>query len=538
MTARQIPPGMDQPDSYDYEGLWRIAHRLRCPISALYALSSSNDPFYITPARQADAEWFAKLWKKFGVDRGVHIRRIHYWLVSVSHINMPDGTPYENSKRCEAKVNSASKDARYLDLVPVEAFIDRRNAAPITNFRTTGEPELNIEPGDMAFPNEMPDPPILVLRVPEPTQRYQIEIWAEKTTMNDILAPIAEQYGCTLQTGMGELSVTHCNSLVQRAKADGRPVRILYISDFDPAGQSMPPAVARKVEFFLFKGGYDFDIQLRSVVLTKEQCEEYDLPRTPIKESEDRGKAFEERHGEGATELDALEAIHPGKLAEILEEEIMRYYDDGLKELTEEETNNFEIDEVDQINEQIHKQHAKDIKRLREEYAALVAAHTRWFEQAKPVWRAITVDLEAAKPELPNWPSPVEGDEDDDPLYDSTRDYFEQLEYYKAFQGKPNLAESSKPDPVGTPSRTRPSHGGGRPVTIRGNPKLAGKVAKVAGVGDKEASVVAMLKRKWCAASDVSELTGWTGFSLPRIARKTGLTLQIRRMNGKNQYRI
>ena len=39
---------------------------------------------------------------------------------------------------------------------------------------------------------------------------------------------------------------------------------------------------------------------------------------------------FEERFGEGMTELDALEALHPGELQRILVTEIERYYDDGL----------------------------------------------------------------------------------------------------------------------------------------------------------------------------------------------------------------
>ena len=35
------------------------------------------------------------------------------------------------------------------------------------------------------------------------------------------------------------------------------------------------------------------------------------------------------------------------------------------------------------------------------------------------------------------WPEPKEGDEDDDPLFDSARDYLTQIDSYKKFQGKP-----------------------------------------------------------------------------------------------------
>ena len=106
--------------------------------------------------------------------------------------------------------------------------------------------------------------------------------------MNDVLMPLGERYGVNVVTGLGEMSLTRCVELVDRAKASGKPVRILYISDFDPGGASMPVAVARKIEFVVRKEGHDLDIQVRPVVLRREQCIQYRLPRTPIKESEQR----------------------------------------------------------------------------------------------------------------------------------------------------------------------------------------------------------------------------------------------------------
>jgi hypothetical protein len=546
VTARKIPPGMDQPDSYDYEGLLRIKYREGCSISTLYALSSSNDPHYISEERQRKAAWFAKLIKKFPIKSGAHLRRIHYWLVSQSSPPlMPDGTAYKNNEDCWDIMLAASKDARYLDLVPVGAFVDRRNAEPIDYTpEDTGNPETIIERGsdsdDFGFSEDMADPPQLTLEVPEPTQRYRIEIWAEKTTMNDILLPIAEQYGCTLQTGMGEMSVTNCDDLIERTeKYDERPVRILYISDFDPAGQSMPVAVGVKIEYFNSERNLDYDIELRPVVLTPKQVKKYSLPVNAFLldkhgQPSGRAKEFMRRFNvEGATELDALEALHPGELARIVIAEIKRFYDSGLANAIKLEADQFRH-QLETVNTKVHARHAADIKRLSRQYVA-------WVEQAAPVWRAITNELEAETPAEPDWPEADEVKNNDDALYDSKRDYRYQTDCYKEFQDKPT-SESSKPDPGGVPSdrgaRTRPSHGGGRPITVSGNSKLAGKVVKVAGVGDKEASVVALLKRKWSTGADVTELTGWKGFSLPRIARKTGLTLQRKKVNGKTQYRM
>src|SRR5262245_2078451 len=182
----------------------------------------------------------------------------------------------------------------------------------------------------------MPPVPRLFLLPPTILQPRHVELWCEKTTVNDVLIELAEMYGTNVVTGAGELSVTACLRLIERAQQSDRPVRILYISDFDPAGMSMPLAVARKIEFLLRARNLNLDIQVRPVALTAEQCRELRLPRTPIKESERRRGRFEEQYGESATELDALEALHPGTLQQILENEIERYFDASLNQRLQE----------------------------------------------------------------------------------------------------------------------------------------------------------------------------------------------------------
>jgi hypothetical protein len=77
-------------------------------------------------------------------------------------------------------------------------------------------------------------------------------------------------------------------------------------------------------------------------LLSHDQCIEYALPRTPIKELDRRAARFEARFGEGATEPDALEALHPGEIRRILVREIERYYDGDLKERIEETASELE----------------------------------------------------------------------------------------------------------------------------------------------------------------------------------------------------
>ena len=80
---------------------------------------------------------------------------------------------------------------------------------------------------------------------------------SRKATQNDWLVPLCQRRGVNLVVGIGEQSETRSRELALRSAKYGAPVRIIYISDFDPGGRSMPKAVARKVEFTIAK----FDLE-------------------------------------------------------------------------------------------------------------------------------------------------------------------------------------------------------------------------------------------------------------------------------------
>jgi hypothetical protein len=424
----------------DHDAMLALSKELKRP---LYTLEITHrDPFTAgQPARRAAAEWFAELWNRFDIQPGAHLRRIHYLLVSQEPgtVLMPDGTQYLNVDRpCFDTLNKASLDARYLGLIDPEWLVDRRNADPVINLTDDAtDAELSFAGGVPDYELAAFEVPRLELTPPTILQRNHIEIWCEKSTVNDTLMPLGERYGINVVTGVGELSLTRCVELVARAEESQRPVRILYISDFDPAGASMPVAVARKIEFAI-AGRDDLDIQVRPIVLTHEQCIRYRLPRTPIKETEKRAARFEERFGEGATELDALEALHPGELERILLREIGRYHDPDLDDRISDVAGEVEA-ELDTINSRIRKRHAKELAALEAERKKLAATIRAFEKKAKPVLRKIEKDLDAEAPDIDayDWPQPDDGDEDDDPLFDSTRDFIEQTDRYKEHQDKP-----------------------------------------------------------------------------------------------------
>lgn len=368
---------------YNYDTIKDIAGRIRdaggsCKVTDLIALAAQNDPFYVgTDTDCKNGQWFADLWGRFGYTDNIHLRRVHYQIVSQkAPVLMPNGDPYENTLRCWNFLEQASKAARYLELIDPKAFTDRRNPDPhlFAEWLPTAPAIEVYNPNDLysfEFP-EFPHYPRYEVSGYDAVQRYHLEIWCEKSTMNDVLMPLCQRYGVNLVTGVGEQSITSTIQLVQRAIDSGKPVRVFYVSDFDPAGRSMPVAVARKTEYYIEKYDPDIDFRLFPVILTEHQCQMYALPRTPIKTSEKRKGAFEDQFGTGATELDALEALHPGALVRILQEYILTYYDTDLWSRVR-ATRDALIDECDDVRADEISNQGYALQSLYGEYCAIKA---------------------------------------------------------------------------------------------------------------------------------------------------------------------
>ncbi|MFG3593297.1 hypothetical protein [Bradyrhizobium sp. RDI18] len=446
-----------------YDDLIALAHDVNRPMEDVHALAGTADPWMASrPSRLETARWFVDLYQSLGFKVGAHLRRIHYALVSQAEpVIMVDGTPYENTDRCWSTLVRGARDARYLDMLPALSFLDHRSPdALIVREDEEDDYETRIWVGGGAvtsrgglYSYEGPSfsMPSLEFSPPNIGQPYHLEIWAEKTTLDDVLFPLGRQYDCNVITGAGEMSLTAVEHLVVRARRGKRPVRILYLSDFDPAGQSMPVAVARKIEYLIQQD--DLDIQLEPIALTHQQCVEFRLPRTPLKATERRGAKFEARYGEGATELDALEALHPGVIRRILVENIERFYDSDLdSEMAA--TRNEIRQEIERVEAEVRGRHADEIAAIEEERRALEeeveerldelrelidAREDQLIERMEALSKAMEDelrDLNEPDPDAFEWPSPAEGVEFEDPLFDSRRDYLDQIDRYARFKGK------------------------------------------------------------------------------------------------------
>ena len=443
-----------------YAAIKRLAREERRPIVDLLALARQNDPFFAGSPAQADkARWFADLWRRFGYSSGVHLRRVHYQLVSQEDPRKADGTPYENTEGCWAYLCEAGKAARYLRLVSPDAFEDHRNPDPHLHAGGAASaqfPEWWVNPPQWVLPS-IPTDMTLDLSLPRPDidgydynsadQPYHVEIWVEKSTQDDALLPICRELRLNLVTSIGFQSITSTLSLLRRVRAADKPARILYISDFDPAGDGMPVAVARQIEYWLPEYAPGADVKLTPLALTRAQVTAYRLPRIPVKDSDRRKAGFEQRYGEGAVELDALEALHPGALANIVREMVEPYRDMTLSWRLEEAEREAREAMVEAWTEATAPCRA-DLEHLEAETRAILARHQGALrrlqaaleadlapvrERLKSVWLAVQEARDEVEMALPERPEPETRLPDEgDWLFDSGRDYVEQLAIYGA----------------------------------------------------------------------------------------------------------
>ena len=419
----------------------------------LLAMSTTRDPFNIGTDEQFEkAQWFASIWNThYQGQTGVHIRRIHYKILG--DVTKQDGTRYQNLASDWNELQECCRCARLLGYVPADAFEDRRNPEPeALNWHSADEEEqVHVRESYelWALPEARLDfslwelplrPPRVEGYQPDDYQDrvYMVELWIEKSTMNDILKPLANELGIRLVTSSGYQSITNAVKLCQRVREMQKPTRIFYVSDYDLAGNHMPIAVARQIEYWRRIYAPESDIKLQSLALTAAQIEKYQLP-TSIENSD-------------AVELDALEARHPGALAEIVRHAVEPYLlDDSIvEELAETKQ------EAEELVEREWEQHMQELEERREALETRIRTVTKKYEKEaaafnkrlqrdlgrfrKPLYVLQDVAREQAaqfSPDLPERPRQGESEHDaeSDWLFDASRDEVEQLRFYKARRG-------------------------------------------------------------------------------------------------------
>jgi hypothetical protein len=362
-------------------------------------------------------------------------------------ILMADGRPYENTETCWNALKAASLGARYLGLLPDDALEDKRNEPT----RIYADPPrrdgaVSVDVIETTARVDIPDMPILpfynIDGFEMAGQDCILEVWIEKSTQDDWLDRMCQQRKVNLTVGTGDQSEVRARELAFRAHRYRVPVIVFYISDFDPNGRNMPKALARKIEFAAFQHGLQIDVKVIPLFLTPEQCRQYKLPRTPIKDSDRKKEGFEAKFGDGATELDAMEALHPGEMARLLSAEIDKFYDPRLNERVWRAKGELRTT-LSLIERDTRQEHAEDIAALKADFDEITSKLEGWRDRARGLYSTVAQKLRDREPdvsdvEIPRSDAP--GTTESTVLYDSKRTYLEQMDHYNAWKDGDELA--------------------------------------------------------------------------------------------------
>ena len=238
------------------------------------------------------------------------LRQLYYQLVSRDII--------PNQQKEYAKLSTILKEGRMSGIVDWGAIEDRLR-----------QPS---SPSSFESPEEVMDAVISQYALPRMAgQPVYVEVWVEKDALSGVLKRVTEKYHIPIMVNRGYSSASAMHDAFQRFVWNGaykrKPIKLIYLGDFDPSGLDMIRDITERIEEFQF--GYDDGTDVEGMIfevvpiaLTEDQIDEYAPPPNPAKVTDPRAKDYIRRHGDTSWEVDALP---PQVLNRLLEVAILKY---------------------------------------------------------------------------------------------------------------------------------------------------------------------------------------------------------------------
>ena len=141
---------------------------------------------------------------------------------------------------------------------------------------------------------------------------YRCEVWAESRSIASVLLADCKELAVDLFPcgGFSSLSFIHEAAQQHNASDDTRPLVVLYVGDYDPAGVLIDQSLEREMREHLRNG---IELDFRRIAINEEQVEVYDLPTKPRKEGDKRSQHLKytvEAEAMPARDLRALLRLH------------------------------------------------------------------------------------------------------------------------------------------------------------------------------------------------------------------------------------
>ncbi len=471
------------------ERMHDVADELGVSLDEILMMSPKRDPLNVgTTADHKKAQWFADLWQEAVAQRdddSIHTRGLHYVIVQKEEdVEPPTGRcswdRYRNTEKCYGYLNGAGARARVLGYVPIGGVSDEKNNQErLTEY--TGHDML--EDDDLSrldYDNHLRTPSIprvddeatfFVDRSIESTIRniaqdvardttwrqsisvdeqkpYHIEIWSEKA-IPDAVRNTARDAGCdAIVEGQGHLSYRVAHDFINRVQRAGKPAVVLYLADFDPAGEAMPSAMASKISWLDKSDALSHRVQMERLAVTADQVEALELPREPVEVSDSAdayqtmAEEWQQERGGGAVELSALEADLEN-FQRVVRDGVQSFTDPELPSKIGDAESDFrdELKErvIDALEESALDDKKSDVDEWLDEFNEALEEASEHLEtlsdianaDVKTEWEQ-TIDDAIQSVDIPDCDIP-EGDADPptSPIYDSEREYLDNVTVIK-----------------------------------------------------------------------------------------------------------
>jgi len=396
------------------------------PLLTMTVLAVGNDPYrQDTPGGHEIGKWFAE--QVAGIDRErVHIRGLHYTLLNgaIRH----DGMPYTNTFDNWNWLNLAAKSARWLGYIPFDRIVDERNAAPVIRLAPTddGRPSGRVDSYPLlSIDSTVNLDPVVALSGFNREQSYRLALYGEKSSLEPILSQMADEYGADLFLPTGECSDTMLYQMAKAGAGDGRKYIIFSCCDFDPSGHGMPVSIGRKLQAFRDLEFSNLRFEVHPVAVTLDQAIDFDLPQTPLKESETRASSWRRRMGRDQTEIDAFVTLHESAFRDLIREAVAPFYDDGLSDRIAKAERKWLEEATEALSDSFDESALDELTGEAEE---LIADTEAKLDEIRESAEALLADIsEIELPPVPEIPeSEADGVADDLPLIDSDWSWTDQ----------------------------------------------------------------------------------------------------------------
>ena len=147
-----------------------------------------------------------------------------------------------------------------------------------------------------------------------------VEVWCESRSIAGVLRETCQRLGVSLYPSGGFSSESFIYEAAEDIRYEGKPVVLLYVGDYDPAGVWIDRDIIGKMRRHL----PDHDIELRRLAITAEQIEQHDLPTKPRKKGDRRRLDI--------TATVEAEALPAATLRAMVENAVHEYLDPEVRE--------------------------------------------------------------------------------------------------------------------------------------------------------------------------------------------------------------